>query len=184
MCTPNYYRKLLLFLDKILPVIALVSACNPPQATSIQIPTHTLQPTYTPFPTYTPLSTYTPFPTYTPLPTYTLPNTPTSLKTIAPAETPTPTADLLETIAAAEYQNCNDSTGPRQKVRVENTTGDTASLYLYGPENYLCSIPPGISQIYVVNGDYALSALMCGSQLYNFGRHIINPTWVITLKCP
>lgn len=48
----------------------------------------------------------------------------------------------------------------------------------------MCSIPPGTNQIYVINGNYELSALMCGDQLYSFGSHVMNPTWVITLKCP
>ena len=118
------------------------------------------------------------------LPTDTLPSAPANLDTVEPGQTLTPTNDLVETVVAADFQNCNDSSGPRQRVRVENTTGGAASLYLYGPENYLCSIPPGTNQIYVNNGNYELSALMCGDQLYSFGSHVINPTWVITRKCP
>lgn len=186
MQIPSFARKIDLLICCTLTIIAPLSACSPVSSPSLSEPTQTPQPTSGPLPTYTPFPTYTPYPTYTPLPTYTLPSTPPNLETVEPAQTqtPTPTIELVETLVAAEFQNCNDQIGARQKVRVENTTGSNASLYLYGPENYLCSIPPGTNQIYIVNGDYDLSALMCGDQLYIFGSHIINPTWVITLKCP
>jgi hypothetical protein len=79
---------------------------------------------------------------------------------------------------------CQDQTGGRTKVRVENRTGNTATLYLYGPENYSCSIPGGVHKIYVKAGNYSISSYMCGGQSFNWGSHVVNSGWYFTLTCP
>ncbi len=178
------HQKILPYLLEILPIGLVLSGCFRLSATTpTPEPSPTPQPTYTLRPTYTPLPTYTPYPTYTVIPTASLYPTYTPFPTpITPTETPT--FSPIITNPAGEIQTCNDSSGPRQKVRVENITGDSVTLYLFGPENYICSIPPGTNRIYVLNGVYDLGAHMCGGELYEFGSHVINPTWLITLKCP
>lgn len=160
------------------PLGLIFSACT-------RIPTQapTLSSTFTPQPTYTPTSTTTPRPTRTPSPTSTqtptLTSTPTRTVTPFPSDTPTQTQ-----ITIPRLSDCQDSTGGRQKVRIDNNTGDTVSLYLYGTENYACSLSPGSNRIYIVSGVYNLTGVMCGAQRFDFGSHVLNPTWFITLKCP
>ncbi len=79
---------------------------------------------------------------------------------------------------------CVDSSGGRTKVRVENHTEEVATLYLYGPENYVCTIDPGVQRIYIKGGNYSASAIMCGGQTVSYGTNTINSTWYLTLYCP
>jgi hypothetical protein len=79
---------------------------------------------------------------------------------------------------------CVDSSGGRTKVRVENHTEEVATLYLYGPENYICTIDPGVQRIYIKGGNYSASAIMCGGQTVSYGTNVINSTWFLTLYCP
>ena len=79
---------------------------------------------------------------------------------------------------------CLDSSGGRTKVRVENHTEAVATLYLYGPENYICTIDPGVQRIYIKGGNYSASAVMCGGQTVSYGTNTINSTWYLTLYCP
>ena len=118
-----------------------------------------------------PTATITPSPTWTPLPT----------ATSTPTETATPTR---VNPAQSAGQDCSEEGGGRQKVRIENNTGGPALLYLNGENSYTCSIASGVQKIFVVSGSYNISALMCENQLFTFGSHVINPTWVISLDCP
>jgi hypothetical protein len=160
------------------PVGLILSACT-------RIPTQVpiLLPTFTPQPTYTPTLTATPRPTRTtsPTPTRTPTRTPTPTRTATPHPSDTPTQPQT---AIPLLSDCQDSTGGRQKVRIDNNTGDSVALYLYGPENYACSLSPGNNRIYVLSGLYNLTGVMCGGQRFEFGSHVLNPTWFITLKCP
>jgi hypothetical protein len=79
---------------------------------------------------------------------------------------------------------CVDSSGGRTKVRVENHTEAVATLYLYGVENYICTIDPGVQRIYIKGGNYTASAVMCGGQTVSYGTNVINSTWYLTLYCP
>ena len=115
--------------------------------------------------------TNTPIPTITPRPTITR----TSTATMTPTE-----ANQIPLVG----QSCTESGGGRQKLRINNNTGNPAVLLLNGEESYACDVPPGVQRIFVVSGTYEISALMCENQVYNFGSHIINPTWVISLECP
>jgi hypothetical protein len=87
-------------------------------------------------------------------------------------------------VPAGGMNGCSTSAGGREKVRVVNNTGAAAALYLSGPEDYACTIETGVQRIYVKAGVYHLSGAMCSGQRFDFGTHVINPTWFITLKCP
>lgn len=99
-----------------------------------------------------------------------------------PTDTPVATATTASSGGSARFTNCQDSTGGRTKVRVENTTGGTAYMTLIGPETRHCAIPAGIVQIFIKGGVYSVTSNMCG-QSYNFGSHVINSTWKLILKC-
>lgn len=191
-------------MTKILPKLAvlvaaglLLIACSRSQAAtpSPTQPQQTAESTATGAPTYAPLPTYTLYPTHTPLPTY----TPYPTFTQPPATTPSsegsePNEDLeseatfaeefQERIAETGLEECNDDSHGRHKVRVENQTGDSASLYLFGPENYACTLHTGVNRIYVVSGFYEIASVMCGGRRFEYGSHALNATWYVTLKCP
>lgn len=160
---------------------------TPPTDTPIP-PTETQLPTHTPYPTYTPIPSATPYPTYTSppptlAPTYTPQATATPLASKTPTRTNVPTSSSGGG-GSGDLLGCKDQTGGRQKVRVENKTGASAMLYLYGPENYACSISSGVNKIYIKAGVYSITSIMCGGERFNWGSHVINPTWYLTLKCP
>lgn len=174
----------------------LLIACSPSQATTLsptepqRTPTSiaTNAPTYTPLPTYTLYPTLTPLPSYTPQPTFTQPAaTATSTGQAANDDLdsePTFGEQFQERIAETGLQRCNDNSGGRHKVRIENQTGDSASLYLFGPENYACTLHTGVNRIYVISGVYEISSVMCGGRHFEYGSHALNATWYVTLKCP
>lgn len=175
----------------------LLIACSPSQAATLSSsqPRHTPASTSTGAPTYTPLPTYTPYPTHTPLPTYTPYPTFTQPPATTPASNgpesnddldsePTFAEEFQERIAEAGLEECNDDSQGRHKVRVENQTGDSASLYLFGPENYACTLHTGVNRIYVASGVYEISSVMCGGRRFEYGSHALNATWYVNLKCP
>jgi hypothetical protein len=90
----------------------------------------------------------------------------------------------VATQAPVPVNYCTDSSGGRTKVRVENHTEEVATLFLYGPENYVCTIDPGVQRIYIKGGNYNASAIMCGGQTVYYGSNVINSTWYLTLYCP
>jgi hypothetical protein len=98
--------------------------------------------------------------------------------------TPTSAPESEEDNARQQIVDCNDGSGGRQKIRIENETGSEATLFLSGPENYTCAIPPGIQKIYILSGTYEISGLVCGAEYYSMGTHVVNPTWYISLQCP
>jgi hypothetical protein len=106
----------------------------------------------------------------------------------APEETPQPDpgrpAELVSQPTSNGLADCAEKGPGREKVRVVNKTGEGAILYLYGPENYACAIPPGVQRIYIRGGVYNLSSRMCGGQQFDLGNNVVNPTWYITLRCP
>ena len=189
-------------MTKILLILAclvagfLLTACSPSQAATLS-PTQperradstaTSAPTYTPLPTYTLYPTFTPPPTSTPYPTFT-PAAATATPTDQAANQdfdsdPKFTKAFQEGIAETVLQDCSDDSAGRHKVRVENQTGDSASLYLFGPETYACSLHPGVNRIFVISGVYEISSVMCGDQRFEYGTHALNATWYVTLKCP
>jgi hypothetical protein len=93
-------------------------------------------------------------------------------------------AGLVPQPTASGLADCAEKGPGREKVRVVNKTGEGAILYLYGPENYACAIPPGVQRIYIRGGVYNLSSRMCGGQQFDLGNNVVNPTWYITLRCP
>lgn len=130
--------------------------------------------------TLTPVATVAPLVTGTSAPTEM--HTPTSAPTLRP--TPTSAPESEENNPRQQIVDCNDSSGGRQKIRVENQTGTDATLFLSGPENYACTISPGIQKIYALSGTYEISGLVCGGNYYSMGTHVVNPTWYISLQCP
>jgi len=174
----------------------LLIACSPSQAATLSPtqPRHTPArtesgaPIHTPLPTYTLYPTHTPLPTYTPYPTFTQPAaTSTSGGQASNGDLdsePTFAEKFQERIAETGLQGCNDESEGRHKVRVENQTGDSASLYLFGPENYACTLHTGVNRIYVISGVYEISSVMCGGRHFEYGSHALNATWYVTLKCP
>lgn len=136
------------------------------------------------------------FPTATPepnsTPTHTATSVPTEVPTLAPSNTPLPTntprprpTDTPQPASgnssSSSASNCQDSSQGRDKVRIENQTGETVTISFYGPEVKHCSVGPGVSRIYLLRGQYSLSYRACGD-LYG-GEGTINATWFIRLKC-
>ena len=187
-------------LSKLVYLVAagfLLIACSPSQAATL-LPTQprhtpartaTGAPTYTPLPTYTLYPTQTPLPTHTPYPTFTQQPTTTSASNGPESNDdldsePTFAEEFQERIAETGLQECNDDSEGRHKVRIENQTEDSASLYLFGPENYACTLHTGVNRIYVISGVYEISSVMCGGRYFEYGSHALNATWYVTLKCP
>jgi uncharacterized lipoprotein YajG len=119
------------------------------------------------------------------VPTVTVTPSPTRIPSPTATRTPTQTVTPTEVQQVqAIGQDCSQEGGGRQKLRIENNTGSPAVLYLNGENSYVCTIANGVQKIFVVSGSYNISALMCNNQLFRFGRHVINPTWIIALECP
>jgi hypothetical protein len=151
-----------------------------PALTETPVPTETLESANLEVTTETPVATAPLVATATSPPTER--PTPTSAPTLRP--TPTTAPESEEDNAPQQIVDCSDSSGGRQKIRVENQTGAEATLFLSGPENYACTISPGIQRIYILSGTYEISGLVCGGNYYSMGTHVVNPTWYISLQCP
>lgn len=135
------------------------------------------------------------FPTATPQPspttTHTATSPPSEVPTLAPTATPAPTNTLHPTpsdtpqpasgnSSSSSASNCQDSSQGRDKVRIENQTGETVTVSFFGPEVKHCSVGPGINRIYLLRGQYSISYRACG-ELYG-GEGTINATWYIRLR--
>lgn len=145
-----------------------------PISTEAPDPINPQEATVTPIETAASVVTETAAPTERP--------TPTSAPTLRP--TPTSPPESEEDDARQQVVDCGDSSGGRQKIRIENETGSQATLFLSGPEDYACAISPGIQKIYILSGTYEISGLVCGGEYYSMGTHVVNPTWYISLQCP
>lgn len=153
-----------------------------PTFTSTEVQEMTATATHTKTPTekttFTP--TYTPTDMPTQIPTETPTASPTATLTIT-ATSPPPTATTAPAQAPSGNYSCMEQTPGTLKIRVNNNSGDYVGMYLSGPANYSCSVPPGAQFIYVKSGSYSISLAMCGGMVS--GVHVINPGWRFTLKC-
>ena len=137
-------------------------------------------------------STETPMPsstaTTTPSATPTDPRTPRPSNTPAPTRTPVPSRTATPASpsggSSSSFASCSDSSGGKDKVRIENRTGETFTIYFYGPENAACTIVPGVNVIYLLRGKYNLNFRACGGLSFGNSDLTINATWKFYVKCP
>ena len=153
---------------------ATLAATDTPVSTETLDAADPQEASVTPAATAVPSATATSAPTERP--------TPTSAPTSRP--TPTSAPESEDETPRQQIVDCNDSSGGRQKIRIENQTGSEATLFLSGPENYTCSISSGVQRIYILSGTYEISGLVCGGNYYSMGTHVVNPNWYISLQCP